>query len=399
MRSSSPVIGEIELCVGLDGIEQERARLHFSVRDTGIGIPIEKQKSIFEAFSQADVATTRKFGGTGLGLTISTRLVEMMNGRIWVESEPGVGSCFHFTVDVPITQVEEKAHPEQAIRLAGLSVLIVDDNAANRRILAEMTAGEEMKPTVAEDAAAGLRELRAAVGTGSGFPLALLDCHMPEVDGFTLVEEIRRDVALAQTTIIMLTSAGQRGDGARCRALGIAAYLTKPISSDQLFQAIRLALGAKGLATAPPELITRHTLPVAGLRVLLAEDNSVNQKVASRMLEKQNYSVTIAGNGVEAIEALEGQTFDLVLMDIQMPEMDGLQAAKAIRENERANGGGHIPIIALTAHAMTGDRERFLEAGMDGYVTKPIRMAELLGEIGRLRRGVSEEQGVGFVLP
>ncbi len=214
-------IGEIELCVGLDGIEQERARLHFSVRDTGIGIPIEKQKSIFEAFSQADVATTRKFGGTGLGLTISTRLVEMMNGRIWVESEPGVGSCFHFTVDVPITQVEEKAHPEQAIRLAGLSVLIVDDNAANRRILAEMTAGEEMKPTVAEDAAAGLRELRAAVGTGSGFPLALLDCHMPEVDGFTLVEEIRRDVALAQTTVIMLTSAGQRGDGARSGPWGL----------------------------------------------------------------------------------------------------------------------------------------------------------------------------------
>jgi signal transduction histidine kinase/DNA-binding response OmpR family regulator len=378
--------GEVELHVGLDGVENGTARLHFSVRDTGIGIARDKQKAIFDAFSQADLATTRKFGGTGLGLTISTRLVQMMGGEIWVESEPGNGSCFHFSVNAPISQVEDESETKRDISLAGVAVLIVDDNATNRRILAEAVKAEGMKPTMAESAKEAMRALQAAAATHNAFKLALLDCHMPEVDGFTLVEQMREKEAFGGTAMLMLTSAGGRGDAARCRSLGIAAYLTKPVSQFQLVDAMRMALGRKSERTAETGLITRHSLPANGckLRVLLAEDNLVNQKVAIRMLAKEDYSVALAGDGREALEALEQQSFDLILMDVQMPEMDGLQATMAIRERERARGGGHIPIIALTANAMTGDRDRCLAAGMDGYASKPIRMAELLSEIKRL---------------
>ncbi len=377
--------GEIELCVGLDGVKNGTAGLHFSVRDTGIGIPEDKQKSIFEAFSQAETATTRKFGGTGLGLTISTRLVQMMGGKIWVESQPGKGSCFHFTVEAPITQLEDTSELDQAVQLEGLPVLIVDDNPANRRILAEVVEAAGMKPTLAGSAEEAMRELQATAGTDDAFRLALLDCHMPKVDGFTLVEQMRERKEFGDTALLMLTSAGQRGDAARCRSLGIAAYLTKPVSQLQLVDAMKQALGRESERTAVSELITRHSLPanLSELRILLAEDNLVNQKVARRMLEKEHHSITAVGNGREALDALERQPFDLILMDIQMPEMDGLQTATAIREKERA-GGGHIPIIALTAHAMAGDRDRCLAAGMDGYASKPICIAELMGEIKRL---------------
>jgi signal transduction histidine kinase/DNA-binding response OmpR family regulator len=376
--------GEVELCVELDGIENGIARLHFSVRDTGIGIPPEKQKSIFEPFSQADTATTRKFGGTGLGLTISTRLVRMMDGRIWMESQPGGGSCFHFTLEVPFAP-EEEIEPVREVKLAGLKVLIVDDNRANRRILAEMVDGEGMKPVQSSSAAAGLEELRAAAEHGNAFKLVLLDCHMPDADGFTLVEQMRQQEAIAGTTILMLTSAGQRGDAARCRALGVAAYITKPVSQFQLLDAMRLALGRSSQRNLGAQLITRHTLPPgpAGFRVLLAEDNLVNQRVASRMLEKNHHSVIVVGTGCEVLSALEQQTFDLILMDVQMPDMDGLEAAAEIRARERS--GERIPIIALTAHAMTGDRERCMQAGMDGYVTKPIRFQDIVNEINRLQ--------------
>ena len=382
--------GEVEVSVGLDGIEGERARLHFSVRDTGIGIPLDKQKSIFEAFSQADTATTRKFGGTGLGLTISTKLVQMMGGRIWVESQPGIGSSFHFTVEAPIAHEQPGIEPDRSIHLAGLPVLIVDDNAANRRILAEVVTAEGMKPTVAESAERALRHLKAAAGTDAALRLALIDCHMPEQDGFALVERIRQQETFADITILMLTSAGQRGDGARCRLLGVAAYLTKPILPSQLVDAIKLALGRKSEAGIPVDLITRHSLHAShlALRILLAEDNRVNQEVARRMLERQHHSVTVVGTGLEAILALERQTFDLILMDIQMPEMDGLEASAAIRKKQR--GKERTPIIALTAHAMAGDRERCLAAGMDGYVAKPIRLPELIAEVDRLRRGAPE---------
>jgi len=378
--------GEVEVKVELEGMENDRARLHFSVRDTGLGIPLEKQKAIFEAFSQANSDTTRKFGGTGLGLTISTRIVEMMGGRIWVESKPGEGSCFHFTLKAAIAKrTQDDAKALRSVSLAEVPVLIVDDNATNRRILKQIAEAEGMRATTASSAATAMLELQAAAERADAFKLVLLDCHMPNVDGFTLVEEVRQVEAIAETAILMLTSAGQRGDAARCRALGVAAYLTKPVSSFQLRDAMRLALDANSDRAASAQLITRHTLPTKqfGLRILLAEDNPVNQQVARRMLEKQDHSVTVAANGREALQAFEHQTFDLILMDIQMPEMDGFAATAAIRKKERE--GEHIPIIALTAHAMIGDRERCLAAGMDGYVSKPIRIEELTNEMNRLR--------------
>ncbi len=382
-------LGEVELGVGVDGIENGIAHLHFSVRDTGIGIAENKQKSIFEAFSQADLATARKFGGTGLGLTISTRLVKMMGGKIWVESREGAGSCFHFTLDAPLAE-EKNLAPVQTAGLDGLSLLIVDDNAANRRILAEMVESEGMKPECADSLIAALCVLEDAAGRGTAFQLALVDCHMPERDGFQLVEQIRQSEAIAGTTILMLTSAGQRGDPERCRSLGVAAYLTKPVEQAQLVEAMQLALGRTTERTARADLLTRNSLPLyrTRLRVLLAEDNLVNQKVARRMLEKEHHSVTVLGNGIQVLEVLQDQSFDLILMDIQMPEMDGMQTTALIRQKER-HSAAHIPIVALTAHAMSEDRDRFMAAGMDGYLTKPLRLAALVSEMNRL-----EDEGV-----
>jgi CheY-like chemotaxis protein len=310
----------------------------------------------------------------------------MMGGRIWVESKPGEGSCFHFTLKAAIAKrTQDDAKALRSVSLAEVPVLIVDDNATNRRILKQIAEAEGMRATTASSAATAMLELQAAAERADAFKLVLLDCHMPNVDGFTLVEEVRQVEAIAETAILMLTSAGQRGDAARCRALGVAAYLTKPVSSFQLRDAMRLALDANSDRAASAQLITRHTLPTKqfGLRILLAEDNPVNQQVARRMLEKQDHSVTVAANGREALQAFEHQTFDLILMDIQMPEMDGFAATAAIRKKERE--GEHIPIIALTAHAMIGDRERCLAAGMDGYVSKPIPIEELTNEMNRLR--------------
>jgi len=370
-------------------------RIYVADADTSLAMEVlstcsPRPRDYIEAFSQADAATTRKFGGTGLGLTISSRLAQMMGGRIWVESEPGRGSCFHFTVDAPIAQVNEGVADLPVASLAGKRLLIVDDNATNRRILAELAVAEGMLSVQAKDAAAALLELEAVAGTAHAFDLAMIDCHMPDVDGFTLTEQIRQRAALAATPLLMLTSAGQRGDAARCRSLGIAAYLTKPVSQAQLVEAMRLALGRASDPIASKDLITRHSLPAnaSALRILLAEDNLVNQKVARRMLEKENHFITVAANGVEVLQTLQREKFDLILMDIQMPEMDGLQATAAIRDRERFTGE-RIPIIALTAHAMSGDRERFLAAGIDGYVTKPIRISELVSEISRLREAAT----------
>ena len=376
-------VGEIELCVDVDAMDGAHARLHFLVRATGIGIPPEKHKLIFESFSQADASTTRRFGGTGLGLTISARLVEMMGGRIWVESKPGGGSCFHFTVQVALAAAEPTAQPAPDIGLGGLTVLIVDDNPTNRRILSELVAAEGMIPVLTEGAQGAFAEMEAAAANGTDFKLALIDGNMPEMDGFALIEELRRRQVAAGTRILMLSSAGQRDEAARCRSLGVA-YLTKPVSQSQLVEAMRLALGYSE-SPAATEPTSPHTLPEtpAALRILVAEDNPVNQVVLRRLLERQHHSVTLAANGREALEAFERQTFDLILMDIQMPELDGLQASAEIRRREQ--GDAHIPIMALTAHAMSGDRERCLSSGMDGYVTKPIRMADLASEINRLQ--------------
>jgi signal transduction histidine kinase/CheY-like chemotaxis protein/uncharacterized membrane protein affecting hemolysin expression len=374
--------GEVALKVQLENREGADCVLHFSVSDTGIGIAKEKREAIFAPFSQADTSTTRKYGGTGLGLTISTRLVEMMGGKIWMESEVGQGSQFHFTTRLGAPETKEikmgTIAPPEILR--GVRVLLVDDNRTNRRILEAMLGRWEMKTTSVEDGQQALEELAAARDAGGRFGLILTDMHMPKMDGFTLIESIRQRPELATATIMMLTSAGHRGDAARCKQLGVAAYLLKPIRQSELREAIACVLGVRSQEGAIP-LITRFSLHDAAessgrLRVLLAEDNAVNQRLAVRLLEKRGHNVAVAGNGREALDALDKEKFDVVFMDVQMPEMDGLEATTIVREKEK-NTGLHQPIIALTAHAMKGDREKCLAAGMDGYLTKPIRPHEL----------------------
>ncbi len=351
--------------------------LRLAVRDTGIGISSDKQEKIFEAFSQADGSMARKYGGTGLGLTICARLVEMMGGRIWVESQAGQGSTFFFTVHLAL-QSAPSTHPAPVHRgqLLDLRVLIVDDNFTNRRVLGGMLDRWGMKSTSVEGGRAALQALEIAKDAGHPFPLILLDGHMPGMDGFALAEQIKRDPDWVGATIMMLTSAGRVGDSARCRALGISAYLVKPVRQGELLEAICQILNKAPQERVP--LVTRHLLREAKsrLRVLLAEDNAVNQTLVIRVLEKRGHSVSIAGDGRAALAALEKEYFDVVLMDVQMPEMDGFEATAAIRAKEESTGR-HIPIIAMTAHALKGDQERCLSAGMDGYVSKPIRTNEL----------------------
>jgi two-component system sensor histidine kinase/response regulator len=352
--------------------------LHFTVADTGIGIPSDKQKLIFEPFSQADTSTTRRYGGTGLGLTISLRFVEMMGGRIWVESEVGHGTQFHFTVRFESSREtfqDETVAPEV---LRGVKVLVVDDNRTNRRILEGMLKRWEMKPTAVESGEKALAELERAREAHDPYALVLTDMHMPKMDGFGLIETIRQSTELATATIMMLTSAGHRGDAQRCKDLGVAGYLLKPIRQSELRDAVVRVVG-QGKKCNP--LITRFSVqgardPNGVLNILLAEDNVVNQRLATRLLEKRGHHVLVTANGREALGALEKKDYDLVLMDVQMPEMDGLEATAALRAREKDNGA-HLWVVALTAHAMKGDRERCLAAGMDAYLSKPIRPSEL----------------------
>ena len=377
--------GEIGLEVAVDARDEDQLQLRFSVRDTGIGITTEKQRTIFDAFTQADISTTRRFGGTGLGLTISSRLVGMMGGRIWVESQPGQGSCFHFTIGAQRAKEPAPVVAIQPVDLGGLRALVAADNATNRRVLGVMLRGWGMEPAPAPSGREALELLGQAEASARPFGLLLIDTQMTGGGGFALVEQIRQRPGFATAPIIVLTSAGQRGDAARCRELGVAAYLTKPVAESELREAILKTLGTRPGAAEPPALITRHSLRESArrLRILLAEDNAVNQKLTSRLIEKRDHSVTIVGDGAQALAALERESFDLVLMDVQMPEMDGFQATAAIREKERG-GSTHVPIIAMTAHAMKGDREQCLAAGMDGYVPKPIRPDELFREIHSL---------------
>jgi two-component system, sensor histidine kinase and response regulator len=386
--------GEVVIQVEIQDESDDEVVLHFAVRDTGIGIPLEKQQLIFEAFTQTDSSTTRKYGGTGLGLAISSRLVNKMGGKIWVESEPGRGSTFHFTTHLHLQKTSSRKYaPLGAEALRGLPVLVVDDNATNRRVLQEMLLAWQMNPELTERGPEALAILERSATKGTPFSLILLDAQMPDMDGFTVVERIKQNARLSKSVVIMLTSAGFRGDAARCRELGIQAYLTKPIKRSDLLEAIKVVLGSQTGAEASPPLVTVHSLRESRgrLRILLAEDNRVNQVLAVRLLEKRGHEVTVAGNGEEALEALDGQAFDLVLMDVQMPEMDGLQATAAIRKGEM-NTGKHIPIIAMTAHAMAGDKERCLGAGMDDYLTKPIRPEQLVDVLNRYSLVTSTEE-------
>jgi two-component system sensor histidine kinase/response regulator len=373
--------GEVVLSLQADWRTNDDIQLHFIVSDTGIGIPSEKQTAIFEAFTQADGSMSRTYGGTGLGLTISSRLATLMHGRIWVESEPGKGSKFHFTAHFGLQKVPTRTIvPRDRTTLRDMRVLVVDDNATNRQILLKMLANWHTTPLAAESGAKAITALREAQGLGRHFPLILVDAQMPEMDGFALAESIKRNPEWGTATIMMLSSAGHRGDAKRCRELGIAAYLTKPVLQAELLDAILTALGTKPIPEALPALVTRHSLRQNSnhLNILLVEDNAVNQRLAARLLERRGHTVEIAGNGREALVALEKQSFDLVFMDVQMPEMDGFEATAAIRAKEKGSGN-HLPIFAMTAHAMAGDRERCLEAGMDDYITKPIRFEELDG--------------------
>ena len=375
--------GEIFIHVAEESRDNSAPCLHFTVKDTGIGVAKEKQEHVFEAFSQADGSMARKYGGTGLGLTICMRLVKMMAGKIWMESEPGQGSTFHFTLQVAVQDSPARPEPLEARQLRDLHALIVDDNLTNRKVLAGMLIRWGMKPTAVEGGEAALQALQIARDAGRPFPLILLDGQMPGMDGFTLAEQIKKDPEMVGATIMMLTSAGHLGDAARCRQLGISAYLVKPIRQGELLQAICNVLNLSRPEKAP--LVTRHFLRETRNRahVLLAEDNAVNQTLAVRLLERRGYNVTVAGNGKEALNALEREHVDLILMDVQMPEMDGFEATAIIRQKERSIGG-HIPIVAMTAHALKGDEERCLAAGMDAYVSKPIRTNELFATIERV---------------
>ena len=374
--------GEVALKVQKDLLQDRSSTLHFIISDTGVGIPTDKLESIFESFSQADTSTTREFGGTGLGLTISRRLVQMMGGRIWAESTPGKGSTFHFTARLAESRASSVLTPDAHAPsdLAGVKVLIVDDNRTNRRILEGLATRWGMLPSVASDGEEALALFNAAASGSSPFRLILTDMHMPKMDGFGFVERLKGNADPSAATIMMLTSGGQRGDAQRCEQLGIAAYLLKPVRQSELREAVARVLSAtevKGVNA----MITRHSLreqAVGGksLKILLAEDNLTNQKLATRVLEKRNHSVTVVANGREALEALENDNYDLVLMDMQMPEMDGFEATALLREKEKSTGRRQ-PVVAMTALAMNGDRERCLAVGMDGYISKPIRPQEL----------------------
>jgi len=385
--------GEVGLHVRTETGSGSGCTLRVTVSDTGIGIPHERQKIVFDPFTQLDASTTRNYGGTGLGLTISSLLVTLMGGRICVESEVGQGSQFHFTVQLrPALHSAPSETTIAADSLRNLRVLVVDDNSTNRRVLQDILTRWEVETTTVATGEHALIELISGHERSQPYQIVLTDMQMPGMDGFRLAEEIRHNPCLARMAIIMLYSTHHGGFAEKCRSLGITSSLSKPVRKTELLSALKRASGhetavAKLISVPMQEL--KRSKP--GLNIILAEDNRVNQAVATQMLEKMGHSITVANTGTEVLSHLSAGPFDLVLMDVQMPEMDGIEATRRIR-NEESNSGFHLPIIAITAHAMKGDRERCLEAGMDGYISKPINKAALLTAIAdatRLRPGTA----------
>jgi PAS domain S-box-containing protein len=373
--------GEVIVTVTVETESDGESYLRFSVADTGIGIPAEKQEAIFEAFAQGDGSTTRTYGGTGLGLSIATQLIQKMHGRIWIESTVGEGTTFHFTArfGVPETPAPQVKHADLR-DLAGLRTLVVDDNAVNRRILRDMLLNWRMKPTVVASGASAMDEMARAARASDPYELVLLDAIMPEMDGFALAEKINEAPALADATIMMLSSAMPAGTAERCGALGITGWLTKPVTQSELLDAILIAVCPDSAGDLPDDLsaaVAPGAAAGTSLRILVAEDNLVNRAVATGILRKLGHVLVHAATGRDAVEAFADGLFDLILMDVQMPEMDGFEATRRIRELEEATGS-HTRIVAMTAHAMAGDRERCLAAGMDDYVSKPLRKEDLL---------------------
>ncbi len=379
------VQGEVLLQVALESEDQNFLIVRFTVADTGVGIPADKHESIFAPFTQADSSTTRKYGGTGLGLTIASSLAQMMAGRMWLESNVGEGTQICFTAQFSTPKKTSDAEEPGAgpSDLHDLRILVVDDNKTNRRILQGTLQRWGAEIGSAEGAEAALTHLTLSSESGKPYRVVVTDMHMPVMDGFDLVEAIRSRSTIAHTAVVMLTSAGRRGDIERCRKMGIFAHANKPIRRRELLAAIIKASGE--LPPANISIVAGETLPGTSLHILLAEDSHVNQVIGSRILQKLGHAVEIANNGKEALALLELKPFDLVLMDVQMPEMDGLTATASIRERE-ASTLRHMPIIAMTAHAIKGDRERCVAAGMDGYISKPINAAELETAIAGARR-------------
>jgi CheY-like chemotaxis protein len=376
--------GEVLVDVAVESDREDEIGLHFSIQDSGIGIPPDKQALIFEAFTQADSSASRRYGGAGLGLALSARLVDRMGGAIWMESQVGQGSTFHLRFAYTRSPEPSIQLPAAPPELRGLRVLVVDDHSATRRILGEILSHWLMRPTLVDSAQSALDKIEQPPAS-EPFPLVLIDAVMPDIDGFALAAQIVDDPLWAGAIVMMIPSTHRSEDVARCRELGIASCLVKPVPQSELLEATLAALEIESASAGDArQTVSLPTRP-RQLQILLAEDNLVNQRLVIKLLEKRGHKVVVAGNGHEALAALEGGSFDMVLMDVQMPEMDGFEATAAIRARETSSGA-HIPIVALTAHTLKGDCERCLAAGMDDYIAKPVRAQELLEKVGRWSR-------------
>ncbi|MEF8756403.1 MAG: response regulator [Accumulibacter sp.] len=388
--------GEIVLLVEVERMAADRPWIHFSVRDSGIGIPLEKQEAIFAAFTQQDSSTTRNYGGTGLGLTISSRLVALMGGHIWVDSEVGKGSTFHAVV--PFGIAPGSATTPARVDACGKRALIVDDNRVNRRILARHLTLWGMDVVEAPDGPTALAMHAASVAEDRPFDVVLLDCHMPGMDGFEVASRLSQAKTAASPLLMMLSSGGARGDASRCCQVGIGAYLSKPVGPEELKTSIMALLGLSQAPRVPGQLITRHSLRehAGALRILVAEDNAINQKLMVELLGSWGHLVTLAANGREAIELWARDRFDIVLMDMQMPEIDGFSATREIRAREQGSPQRRTPIYALSAAVLPDDRERGFASGVDGYLSKPLQREELQDVLAGLRRGHAVELSTSY---